>query len=121
MIKQILIAVVLLGLISCGVEEQRLELIKEKTGLELPGEFEILRNESVDRGSIDGDFSVYIDIQFDERNFKSLKENLKRSENKENWKINKFSLEFNSNDPNEPTRVEINEDKRTLKFEMHHI
>ncbi|MFZ6013961.1 MAG: hypothetical protein ACOYXT_26715, partial [Bacteroidota bacterium] len=110
---------VLLGVVSCGVEDQRLELIKEKAGLELPEDFEILRNESVDQGSIDGDFSVYIDIQFDERNFKSLKKNLEKS--KENWVRNESILEFKSNDANEPTRVEINEDKRTLKFEMHHI
>lgn len=121
MLLRILIATILLGLVSCTQEQKRIELIEERTGLELPEKYLITRNESVDEGSFDGDFTIYIDLQFDEANFKLLKDNIENSKDLGRWTKNESGIKFTSTDPNEPAIMEIDEKARTLKFEIHHI
>jgi len=119
--KRVFILGISLILTSCGLDENRIDLIKEKSGLELPPIYEIVRNESVDAGSIDGDFFVYIDLQFDKDNFKMVQENIRRHTHLGNWTNFEFGKKFDGNDPNEPTLIEVDTIKMTLKFEMHHI
>jgi hypothetical protein len=121
MTKSLLVSIFFLALISCGNENARIRIIKEKSGIDLPEKFETLRNESIDAGSADGDFSVYIDLRFDEESFKSLKDNIEKSNGMGVWTKTKGGLMFYSTDQNEPTTIEINDSLRTLKFEMHHI
>jgi hypothetical protein len=79
-----------------------------------------LKNETVDGGSIDGDYSVYIELKFDMENFEKLK-TIIRENGLGEWARYQSGQKFTGNDPNEPTTVEIDANKRTLKFEMHHI
>lgn len=118
---RILIIVIFTALTACGFEKNRISLIEEKSGIELPMEYEILKNESIDVGSTDGDFSIYIELKFDEANFQSLLNNIERSEPPGRWTDYRSGKRFSSTDDREPTTIEIDTIKRTLNFKMNHI
>lgn len=76
--KKILLAVLLLFTMtfSACLDDIRIELISEFSGIRIPPTYEVLKNESTEKGFMGRQYEINIQLQFDAENFGLLMKSL---------------------------------------------
>ncbi len=76
--KKIFLAVFLLFTLtfSACLEDLRIDLISEHSGIRLPPSYEVLKNESSEKGFMGRQYEINIQLQFDAENFGLLMKSL---------------------------------------------
>lgn len=69
--------VLLLGLSGC-LDQLRIDLVSEYSGLRLPADFEVVKNESSEKGFMGRQYEINIQLQFDAENFGLLMKSMPR-------------------------------------------
>ncbi|GEM_PF-2076256 len=76
--KKILFPVLLLLMLISGgcLQGLRIDLISEFSGLRLPADYEVVKNESSEKGFMGRQYEINIQLQFDAENFDLLKRSI---------------------------------------------